>query len=110
MSNRSNINFQKGGLETITVGYFGEEGNTFAIAVDSRFAGGYPMCGLETEIDIYPNNGDPITLTVPECNHENQSKRWWFVGCFNADSKLDGFQVYDKTSSLMDDKPDIDMC
>ena len=99
-------NFQNGGPETITIGYYGEKGNTFGIAVDSHFASakGHSMCELGTEIDIYPSNGDPRTIKAPECNDEEKNKRWWFVGCFNGNTKLDGFQVHNK---MMDRRPDI---
>ena len=76
-----------GGPETITIKEY-PEGGQYMVYVHQWSRSG-SMCTSRARITIYPGNGAPSqSVEIPsDCDQ----KRYWFVGCFNSDDRLNGF-------------------
>jgi len=87
-----------GGPETITMKEY-TSASSYAVYVHQYNSfPQFSMCDTGAKIRIYPGNGQTAqTHHVPSnCD----SKRYWFVGCFNSGSGLAGFVVKNQMLSV----------
>ena len=92
-----------GGPETITIKEY-PEGGQYMVYVHQYSRTG-SMCSARAKTTIYPGNSAPSqTVEIPsDCG----SNRYWFVGCFNSNNRLNSFTA---KNQLMSSAPTLDMC
>jgi len=91
-----------GGPETITIKEY-KDGGKYAVYVHQF--GSQSMCTARAKVIIYPGSGRPSqTVEIPsECG----GSRYWLVGCYNSETRLDGFQSINQVFAT---RPTLALC
>ena len=92
-----------GGPETITIKEYADGGNYMVFVHQYSTSGN--MCTARSKVTIYPGNGaDSQTVEIPsDCG----SNRYWFVGCFNSNGRLNAFNAHNQ---MLPSAPTLDLC
>jgi len=92
-----------GGPETITIKEYADGGKYMVFVYQYSTSGN--MCTARSKVTIYPGNGVPSqAVEIPtDCG----SNRYWFVGCFNSDTRLNAFNIHNQ---MLPTAPTLDLC
>ena len=88
------------GPETIAIKEYQKDVTYMIYVYDYEHDEENPLYTSEGRVYLGPKDKDPITVIIP--NDESSQRRFWIIGCFRGDDKLENIQI---VNELVDQLP-----